>query len=180
MENAIEEWMYPTGRYVPVTTYNADNLASWIGGIRSAPLLFDYCIQNLDEEQLNTPYRPGGWNAIQIVHHVADSHMNAYIRLKLALTEDQPRISPYDEKRWAELPDVNLVPLNVSITLLHALHRRWSVLLESLTEQDLEKSYFHPESNEYVPIWKMTSHYNWHGAHHAEQIIALRKRMGWR
>jgi DinB family protein len=179
MENALEDLRYPIGRFVPATKYSPDTLASWIGGIRSAPLLFDYCIENLDEAQLNKPYRPGGWNIIQVVHHVADSHMNAYIRLKLALTEEGPAISPYDENLWAELPDVRLVPLNVSVTLLHALHRRWTTLLEHLEEGDWTRTYFHPGNKEYMPIWQMTNQYNWHGTHHAEQIISLRRRMGW-
>jgi hypothetical protein len=179
MEDSMEVLMYPTGRFIPAASYSADNLASWIGGIRSVPLMYDYCIQNLDEAQLNTPYRPGGWNVIQVVHHVADSHINAYVRLKLALTEDKPTISPYNEQLWAELPDVNQVPLNVSITLLHALHRRWTVLLDNLEEKDWSREYYHPGNKEYMPIWQMTNQYNWHGTHHAEQILALRKRMGW-
>lgn len=179
MENDLENLKYPMGRFVPARQYNPDTLASWIGGIRSAPLLFDYCIENLDEAQLNTPYRPDGWNVIQVVHHVADSHMNAYVRLKLALTEDTPTISPYEENAWAELPDVRLVPLNVSVTLLHALHRRWATLLENLKEEDWTRTYYHPGNKEYMPVWQMTNQYSWHGAHHAEQIISLRKRMGW-
>jgi hypothetical protein len=178
MEKTMEELKYPIGRFVPAADYSPDKLASWIGGIRSAPLLFDYCIENLDEAQLNTPYRPGGWSIIQVVHHVADSHMNAYIRLKLALTEDKPTICPYDENLWSELPDVSLVPLNVSITLLHALHRRWTTLLENIKDEDWTRTYYHPGNKEYMPVWQMTNQYNWHGAHHAEQIISLRKRMG--
>ena len=133
----------------------------------------------MDESQLKVPYRPQGWNIAQVVHHVADSHMNAYIRLKLALTEEQPSISPYNEKLWTELPDVSQVPLNMSVTLLHALHARWATLLENLAGADWKRTYYHPENKEYVPIWQMTQHYNWHGAHHAQQIISLRKRMGW-
>jgi len=178
MEN-LEELRYPIGPFVPSASYNPDQLTTWIAAIRSVPLLFDHCIENLDEAQLNTPYRPGGWNIIQVVHHVADSHMNAYIRLKLALTEQQPTVSPYDENLWAELPDVQLVPLNVSVTLLHALHRRWSTLLEHLTEADWTRTYYHPGNKEYMPIWQMTNQYSWHGHHHARQILALRKHQGW-
>jgi len=179
MENSMEDLMYPNGRFVPAVKYSPNNIDSWIGGIRSAPLLFDYCIENLDEVQLNTSYRPGGWSIIQVVHHVADSHMNAYIRLKLALTEENPTISPYDENLWAELPDVKLVPVNMSVTLLHALHSRWATLLDNLKEGDWTRTYYHPGNKEYMPIWQMTNQYSWHGAHHAEQIISLRKRMGW-
>lgn len=179
MENNVEDLMYPIGRFVPAIKYSPDNLASWISGIRSAPLLFDYSIQNLDEAHLNATYRPGGWNIMQVIHHVADSHMNAYIRLKLALTEQAPSISPYDENLWAELPDVTLVPVNVSVTLLYALHNRWATLLEHLKEEDWVRTYYHPANKEYMPIWQMTNQYSWHGMHHAEQIISLRKRMGW-
>ncbi|MNK20208.1 putative metal-dependent hydrolase YfiT [compost metagenome] len=175
----MEDLMYPNGRFVPAVQYSPNNIGSWIGGIRSAPLLFDYCIENLDEAQLNTSYRPGGWSIIQVVHHVADSHMNAYIRLKLALTEEKPMVSPYDENLWAELPDVKIVPVNVSITLLHALHSRWATLLDNLKDEDWTRTYYHPGNKEYMPIWQMTNQYSWHGAHHAEQIISLRKRMGW-
>lgn len=179
MENFNEEHAFPIGRYVPAETYTPQSLNSWINAIRSLPLLLDYCIENLDEAQLNVPYRAGGWNTIQVIHHIADSHMNAYIRLKLALTEDRPTIKPYEEQLWAELPDVTDVPLNVSITLVHALHRRWTSLLLQLTDEDWKREYHHPASNTYVPLWQMTSLYNWHGKHHAEQILSLRKRMGW-
>jgi len=179
MEVSLEKLMYPIGRFVPSADFNSDKLASWIGSIRSLPLLLDYCIQNLDEAQLNTPYRPGGWNIIQVVHHIADSHMNAYIRLKLALTEETPVITPYEEQLWAELPDVTLVPLNVSITLLHALHRRWTTVLDNLTHEQWERQYYHPGNKEYVPLWQMTNNYGWHCSHHAEHILSLRKRMGW-
>lgn len=179
MEDSLESLKYPIGRFIPAADYDEDKLASWTGTIRSLPLLLDYCIQNLDEPQLNTPYRPGGWNIIQVVHHMADSHMNAYIRLKLALTEETPVITPYEEQLWAELPDVTFVPLNVSITLLHALHRRWTTVLDSLTPEQWERQYYHPGNKEHVPLWQMTNNYSWHCSHHAEHILSLRKRMGW-
>jgi len=179
MEDLQEKYSYPIGRLVPAETYTEKSLTQWIGSIQSIPLLFDYCIENLDEAQLNTPYREGGWTIIQVIHHVADSHMNAYIRLKLALTEDRPTIKPYEEKLWAELPDVTGVPLNVSITLIHALHRRWTSMLLHMKEEDWTREYFHPGDQSYVPIWQMTHGYSWHGKHHAEQILSLRKRMNW-
>jgi len=175
----IEKHAYPIGRFVPATEYTPQLLNAWISSIKSVPLLLDYCIENLDEAQLNTPYREGGWNTIQVIHHVADSHMNAYIRLKLALTEDKPVIKPYDEQLWAKLPDVTDVPLNVSITLIHALHRRWTSLLLQLTDEQWKREYYHPGDKIYVPLWQMTNLYSWHGKHHAEQILSLRKRMGW-
>lgn len=179
MEDTLEKHSFPIGRFVPAETYNAQSLNAWIGSIKSVPLLLDYCIENMDEAQLNVPYRAGGWNTIQVIHHVADSHMNAYMRLKLALTEERPTIKPYDEKLWAELPDVTDVPLNVSITLIHALHRRWTSLLLQMSEQDWTREYYHPVNDSYVPLWRMTNMYSWHGKHHAEQILSLRKRMGW-
>lgn len=179
MENTLEKHTYPIGRFVPAETYTKQNLAAWIASIRSLPLLLDYCIENLDEAQLNVPYREGGWNTIQVIHHVADSHMNAYVRLKLALTEDTPTIKPYEEHLWAELPDVTDVPLNVSITLIHALHRRWVSLLTQLTDEQWLREYYHPGADSYVPLWQMANNYSWHGKHHAEQIMSLRKRMNW-
>lgn len=174
-----EAHSYPTGRFLPAEGYTALSLKTWIAAIQSVPLLLDYCIENLDEDQLKTPYREGGWTVNQVIHHIADSHMNAYIRLKMALTEDRPVIKAYDEKLWAELPDVDEVPVNVSITLIHALHRRWTSLLLNLTDEEWSKTYYHPVSQEYVPLWQMTNMYSWHGRHHAEQILSLRKRNGW-
>lgn len=179
MENTLELHSFPIGRFIPAEAYTPQSLAVWIGSIKSVPLLLDYCIENLDEAQLNTPYREGGWTIIQVIHHVADSHMNAYIRLKLALTEDRPTICPYEEQLWAELPDVTDVPVNVSITLIHALHRRWTSMLLQMEDKDWAREYYHPGSKEYVPLWQMTNNYSWHGKHHAEQILSLRKRMGW-
>jgi hypothetical protein len=178
--NAVqEEHSFPIGRFIPAETYTPKLLERWIGSIRSVPLLLDYCIENLDEAQLNTPYRNGGWTIIQVIHHIADSHMNAYIRFKLALTEDRPVIKTYNEKLWAELPDVTDVPLNVSVTLIHALHRRWVAALMEMKDEDWIREYYHPGDQIYVPLWQMTNLYNWHGKHHAEQIISLRKRMNW-
>lgn len=178
-EDLEESYRYPIGRFKPAGAFTPQNRMAWIGSIRSIPLLLDYCIENMDEEQLLAPYREGGWNTIQVIHHIADSHMNAYIRMKLALTEDSPVIKPYDENLWAELPDVFEVPLNVSVTLIHALHRRWTALMDALTDQDWNKSYIHPADGKEIPLWQMINLYSWHGKHHAEQILALRKRKGW-
>lgn len=179
MEDLIEKYSYPIGRFVPAESYSPRTIAQWIASIRSIPLLLDTCIENLDEAQLNTPYRPGGWNIIQVVHHIADSHMNAYVRLKLTLTEDKPVIKPYEEQLWAELPDVTEVPLNVSITLAHALHRRWTSVLSQMKDEDWLREYYHPGDKIYVPLWQMTNMYHWHGKHHTQQILSLRKRMDW-
>lgn len=174
-----ESYRYPIGRFEHATSSTPEQLIAAIGSIRSIPLLLDYCIENLDEAQLNVSYRIGGWNTIQVIHHIADSHMNAYIRMKLALTEDNPIIKPYDEKLWSELADVQAVPLNVSITLIHALHRRWTALMDQLDQDSLQRTYQHPADGQTIPLWQMINMYSWHGRHHAEQILALRKRMGW-
>lgn len=178
-DNSEETYRYPIGRFRPMETFTADNLFSWIGSIRSIPLLLDYCVENMDEEQLNTPYRQGGWNSIQVIHHLADSHMNAYIRMKLALTENNPVIKPYEEQLWAGLADVTEVPVNVSITLIHALHRRWTALMDQLTAEDWKRTYIHPADGHQMPLWQMINLYSWHGQHHVEQILLLRQRNGW-
>ena len=150
-----------------------------ISAIEALPLWLDVIIENLDEHQLETPYRPGGWTMVQTIHHLADSHMNAFMRLKLALTEEAPVIKPYEEALWAETPEVKAVPVNVSITLLHALHRRWVALLQSLSPEDWSRTYFHPEHGREFPIWEMTALYTWHSRHHMEHLKRLKERMGW-
>jgi hypothetical protein len=179
MDESHEQLAYPIGRYEAPEKYPPELQTEWIAAIEALPKWLDHCIENLDAEQLDTPYRPGGWTVNQVIHHIADSHMNAYIRLKLALTEDSPVIKPYDEKLWAELPDVDAVPVNVSITLLHALHIRWVQLLRNMHDDDWERTYFHPEHERYVPLWEMADLYAWHGRHHMEQIRSLRQRMNW-
>ncbi len=177
--DALEQIKYPIGRYKAPTEFTPQLINEWISAIEAMPSWLDPCIENLDEAQLEVPYRDGGWNSRQVIHHIADSHMNAYIRLKLALTEDNPIIKPYDENKWAVLTDVETVPVNISITLLHAMHRRWAAMLRSMGHEDWGRTYFHPEQNKSVPIWQMTALYAWHGRHHMEQIRSLRERMGW-
>lgn len=149
-----------------------------LADIEITPGLLEHAILNLDEHQLNTVYREGGWTVKQVVHHVADSHMNAYTRFKLALTEDNPVIKPYDENAWANLADSNL-PVNISLTLLHALHKRWVELMKSMSEADWQKTFFHPEQQQTITLWNVLATYAWHGKHHTAHITALRERMGW-
>jgi hypothetical protein len=170
---------YPIGRFVKPDRFNPADRRSWLQAIAALPSWLDVLMQNLDAEQLETPYREGGWNMNQVIHHLADSHMNAFIRLKLALTENEPTVKPYEETRWAETPEIQSVPANVSITLLHALHRRWTDLLERMTDTDWERGYYHPELQQVVPLWEMTAKYAWHGRHHMEQLRAMREREGW-
>lgn len=179
MNPELEQLAYPIGRFAAPESYTDSDLQQWISVIESCPAWYDAVIENMDEAQLRTPYRPDGWDSIQVIHHVADSHMNAYVRLKLALTEDTPTIKPYDEKAWAILPDVYEVPVNVSTTLIHALHRRWTAILRGMQAADWTKSYFHPEQKTEMPLWKMTAMYAWHCRHHFTQIRKLRTRRGW-
>jgi DinB superfamily len=136
-------------------------------------------IAGLNEEQLNTPYRDRGWTVRQVIHHVPESHMNAYIRFKLALTENEPTIKPYDETAWAETADVRETPLEVSLVLLENLHKRWVVLLQSMSDADFSKQFRHPELG-VVPLEKNLALYAWHGKHHTAHITSLRERMQWR
>jgi uncharacterized damage-inducible protein DinB len=147
--------------------------------IAEAPARFREAVRNLDDAQLDTPYRPGGWTVRQVVHHVADSHMNAYIRFRLALTEDEPAIKPYDQAAWAELADARTLPVETSLSLLDGLHARWVALAASLPEAAFSRAFFHPERGR-VPLGANLAMYAWHGRHHAAHITALRERMGWK
>lgn len=134
-------------------------------------------VEGLTEAQLDTPYRPGGWTVRQVVHHVPDSHLNAYIRMKLALTEDGPTIKPYDENLWAELSDSRM-PVDASLSLMDALHRRWVTVLRSLQPADFARTFLHPEAG-VVSLDRLIALYAWHGRHHVAHITSLRQRMGW-
>lgn len=179
MESNMEDLKYPVGRYQRPEVFTPQLKDEWMAVIQALPSWMDACIENLDEHQLAVPYRPGGWNIKQVVHHLADSHMNAYIRLKLALTEDNPTVKPYQEQAWAELPDNIYTPVNVSVTMLHTLHRRMVTLLEHMQPSDWERTYYHPEHKRNFPIWEMVGMYAWHSRHHTAHISQLRQRMNW-
>jgi hypothetical protein len=179
MENTMEELQYPVGRYKTPEAYTPELLKEWTSILRALPSWMDACIENLDEQQLQVPYRPGGWTIQQVVHHLADSHMNGYIRLKLALTEDSPTIKPYDQDAWAEMADTKLLPVNLSVTLLHTLHRRMVTIIENMQPGDFQRTYYHPEHGRSFPLWEMVASYTWHSRHHTEHIKQLRLRMGW-
>jgi hypothetical protein len=179
MGDSLDNLKYPIGKFQRPESFSTQLLNDWMNILEAAPLWLDICIENLDEHQLQVPYRDGGWNIQQVIHHVADSHINAYVRLKLTLTEDNPQIKPYREALWAELPDTELVPINISLTLLHALHRRWTALLRQLQPGQWERTYHHPEQGRDVPLWEMTAMYAWHSRHHMEHIRQLRERMNW-
>ncbi|PUZ27120.1 DinB superfamily protein [Chitinophaga costaii] len=175
----IEVLKYPIGHFEWPEEIFQHVLEGWINDIRHLPTLLEIAVQNLDEAQLLTPYRPGGWNVAQVVHHVADSHINAYTRFKLALTEDNPTIKPYEEGAWAELPDTKQTAINVSNTLLHALHKRWTVLMDNLSPEQWERTFIHPASKKTFKLKEIAGNYAWHGRHHLMHIIRLKERMGW-
>lgn len=179
MDNTLEQLRYPVGRFEMPAAYTRELLDEWISILAALPSWMDGCIENLDHDQLRVPYREGGWNIQQIIHHLADSHANAYIRLKLALTEDNPTIKPYDQDAWAELPDVDAVPVNVSVTMLHTIHRRVVVLLRALAPEQWERTYYHPERKQTFTIWQMAANYAWHSRHHFAHIMQLRQARGW-
>lgn len=169
---------YPIGRY-EVQPFSEELKEQRLADVKFLPNNIELAIHNLDEQQLQTPYRDGGWTIHQLVHHVADSHMNAYIRFKLGYTEKNPVIKPYEEKRWAQTADVQHLPTNVSITLLYALHQRWYEFLISFTNEDWERTLFHPEYQKEFRLWHFLGLYAWHGRHHVAHINALRERMKW-
>src|SRR5208337_1353547 len=173
---------YPIGKFEWVPPENEDQMAMRrvhsIEVLSKLPAQMRAAVRDLSPEQLDTPYRPEGWSVRQVVHHVPESHMNAYIRFKLALTEDEPTVKPYMEDRWATTPEVQSTPVEVSLALLDSLHDRWVRLLRTLQPADWKRAFRHPELG-VVPLEKNLALYAWHGKHHAAHITELRKRMGW-
>jgi uncharacterized damage-inducible protein DinB len=176
--NYMEDLRYPIGKYEP-KPFSEKQLQEWLIDIKFLPQHLENAILNLDEAQLNTPYRPDGWTVKQLVHHVADSHINAYIRFKLGLTEDNPTIKPYEEGKWAEMNDTKNLPINISLTLLHALHTRWVEVLLSIKEEEWNRTVVHPEHGRQMTLWFLLGMYAWHSLHHTAHITSLRGRMKW-
>ncbi|MGG9963698.1 YfiT family bacillithiol transferase [Ferruginibacter sp. SUN106] len=174
-----EDLRYPIGKY-EAQPFSEKQLQEWLTDIKNLPQHLENAVINLDAAQLDTAYREGGWMVKQVVHHVADSHMNAYTRFKLGLTEDNPTIRPYDEVAWAEMKDSLEQPINISLTLLHALHSRWYYFLKDITESELQRTVFHPEHKKEMTLWHLLGMYAWHGRHHVAHITSLRERMKWK
>lgn len=170
---------YPIGNYEP-QPFSSEQKQAWLRDISLLPEQIESAVLNLDFALLHTPYRDGGWTIQQVVHHVADSHMNAYIRFKSGITEINPVIKPYVETEWALLPDVEALPINISITLLHALHVRWHTAIKDLEAAEWERTLFHPEQEKTMTLWFLLGLYAWHGRHHTAHITSLRERMGWK
>ncbi len=169
MEDGLEKWRYPIGRSVWPEVVSAEQLIQAVESISTFPARMREAVSGMPVSVLDMPYRPGGWTLRQLVHHCADSHINAYVRYKLALTEDAPVIKPYLEAAWAELPDSRMAP-DVSLQILEFVHVRWTVLMQSLSDRDWDRGFFHPEYQQLHPLRNVTVHYAWHGEHHLAHV----------
>lgn len=176
--DTVTDPRYPIGKFHFDEPQNEEQKSKLIAEIAQAPANLRAAVKDLSPAQLDTPYRDGGWTVRQVVHHVPDSHLNAYSRFKLALTEQEPTIKPYAEDRWAQLADTKSTPIEISLTLLDTLHDRWVRLLRSLQPEDWKRSFRHPELG-LVSLEKNLAIYAWHGRHHVAHVVELRRRMSW-
>ena len=170
MGENIEKLKYPIGQFTFTDSIRREQVDQWIAEIETLPEQLSRIVEPLNEEQLNLHYREGGWTIRQVVHHLADSHINSYVRFKWTLTEDTPTIKPYYEDRWAELPDNDAVPVQVSLDLLKNLHIRWTTLLIALNWEDLQREFYHPETDRKIRLSQNIGLYAWHGKHHLEHV----------
>uniref|UniRef100_E6PYU5 Metal-dependent hydrolase n=1 Tax=mine drainage metagenome TaxID=410659 RepID=E6PYU5_9ZZZZ len=175
---ALDDLKYPIGRFSQPASSMAGIRAAHIQTLRLLPERLRSAVDGLTDHQLDTPYREGGWTLRQVVHHVADSHANAYVRFKLALTEELPTIKPYDETAWANLNDARWLPVGVSLDLITALHARWVAMFEAMTEEDFRRCYLHPINGK-QSLAQVLALYDWHSRHHTAHITQLRKSQGW-
>jgi len=173
-----QDLRYPVGEFRPVQSVSARERENWLNEIEALPSRLRAAVSDLNDMQLDTPYRNGGWTVRQVVHHLADSHMNSYTRFRLALTEENPTIKPYAEALWAELTDARSAPIEHSLQLLEGLHSRWVMLMRSLTDPDFSKTFQHPERGE-MRLDQNLALYSWHCRHHLAHISGLRERNGW-
>lgn len=183
MVNGQADLRYPVGREENAehfnSAYDEELKSELLHQIRMLPANLEYAIQDLDAHQLETPYREGGWTVKELIHHIADSHINAYIRFKLGLTEENPTIKAYDQDAWAQLPDTKNLPVNISLTLLHALHARWYQLMYDMTPEQWQRTVYHPQRKQTLSLWDLLKSYSWHSRHHTAHITNLRDRMRW-
>jgi uncharacterized damage-inducible protein DinB len=174
----MSDLRYPIGKFHFDGPLTEQQKQTSLDEIARTPTNLRAAVKGLSEAQLDTPYRPGGWTVRQVIHHVPDSHLNSYLRFKLALTEDDPTIKPYAEDRWAELADTKSTPVEVSLVMLDSLHDRWVRLLRSLTPEQWKRTFRHPDLGP-MTLEKTLALYAWHGRHHVAHVTALRKREGW-
>ena len=175
----MEDLRYPIGQFRYDGEPDQHRREQWIEEIAATPANLRAAVAGLSPQQLDTPYRDKGWTIRQVVHHLPDSHLNAYTRIKLALTEDVPVIKPYEEARWAELPDGRTAPIELSLNLLESLHHRWVMLLRQLTPADFRRRFIHPQHGRPIELQETLALYAWHGQHHVAHITSLRHRMAW-
>lgn len=178
-EKELEQLRFPIGKFNKPENFTREYLESCISVIENFPNKLNIEIKNLSEDQLDTPYRENGWTIRQVIHHCADSHITSITRFKLALTEENPSIKPYFEDKFAELADSKNFPIEASLQMLEGTHKRWTALLKSLTEQDLEKTFIHPEHNKEFTLKENIGIYAWHCQHHLAHITSLKKKMNW-
>lgn len=176
--NDMGKLKYPIGKAVYPDPIDRKTIEGWIREIEILPGNLLKIVSGLNKTQLDTPYRPAGWTVRQVIHHIGDSHINSYTRFKLAITENQPVIKPYDQDKWVETADSLFFPVQDTLQFIALLHRRWVILLKSLSDEQLDRGYMHPESG-YVPLKKNIGLYSWHGKHHLAQIQALIEREQW-
>jgi len=169
---------YPIGKFSYSGPPTPEQKEQYLTDIEQTPARLRAALRGLSDQQLDTPYRDGGWTLRQVAHHVPDSHMNSYIRFKLALTEDEPTVKGYMEDRWAELPEANHAPIEVSLALLDSLHQRWMLMLRAFTDADWKRTFRHSELGP-MSLEKNLALYSWHGRHHVAHITSLREKMGW-
>lgn len=169
---------YPIGQFHVDCEITSEQREKWIKDLEEAPVLFQAAVDGLNIEQLDTPYRPGGWTVRQVVHHLADSNINSYVRFKLAVTEDKPTVKTYDQEKWADLDDSREAPVEVSLKILESLHVRWVQFLKSLSDEEFKRTFIHPDSG-IVSLETNLGVYSWHCRHHTAHISSLRQRMRW-
>ena len=174
----MADLQYPIGKLSLDPDVTPEKRMRWIADISGAPGLFRTAVAGLTESQLDTPYRDGGWTVRQVIHHMADAHIQSLVRFRLALTEDNPAITGYDPAKWGELPDAKTGPVAVSLDLLEAIHARWLLLLRAMTPTQFSKTFRRPDGQE-ISLDRLLQTYAWHGKHHAAHITGLRERMGW-
>lgn len=178
-EQEFEKLIHPIGLFVKPSIFTRDIIEHYISCVSALPGRLRKETENLTDTQLNTSYRSGGWTIRQLIHHLADAHINGFIRFKLALTEVNPTVKPYNENKWAKLADTNTMHIGPGLQLIEGLHTRWTVLLNSMSDVDFKKTFYHPEHGEQLSLDEVLGSYAWHGDHHLAQITELKKRMQW-
>lgn len=175
----MQNLQYPIGPFIAPNTASQEDRNNWIESIETLPDRIEHAINNWSDEQLDTPYRPGGWTVKKLIHHIADSHMNSLIRFKLGLTETNPTIKPYLQDKWSELSDSTHLSPDVSLALLKSLHQRLTTLLKHMDDNDFEKTIYHPEMQKTMTLEKLLAMYAWHSNHHLAHITNLKAHKGW-